>query len=291
MLLVPHDVSRLAPPLPQADARNVGRGHVELTRINDRTVVTRLAAGSPLKLLCPKSHSDAAWVFASTYGGGLVGGDLVRIDVDAAEHTRCLLSTQASTKVYKTLGPVSRQELFVRARSNAVIVSAPDPIVCYAGAKFEQRNRFEIAPDSAVVMIDWFTSGRRARGERWAFDRFVSHTEIIVDDRCLFRDSLVLDPADGDIAGPMRMGACDVLATIVVVGSPVRLQADWLLGEVAKHPASRKGDPLLFSASPIEGGAVLRVAAGETEALGRWIRDRLSFVADLLGQDPWSRKW
>ena len=61
---------------------------------------------------------------------------------------------------------------------------------------------------------------------------------------------------------------------------------------VESRPVSR--DPLSFAASPLPGGApgaVLRVAGPDAEHVGRWLRERLTFVPELLGDDPWARKW
>lgn len=275
-------------PAPESVQNYSGRGHVQVERINGRSVVTRLSATSPLKLLNPRTNSDCAWIFTSTYGGGLLGGDSIRMEVDVAAGARCLLSTQASTKIYRTTGKPSRQELFVSVDDGAIVVSAPDPIVCFAHSKYQQRQRFILSPESGLVMIDWFTSGRLAREERWAFDRFDSRTDVFIDDRCIFRDAVRLDPADGALDGPMRMGMVNCYATIVVAGKPVKQQAEELIRFVASQPAP--GQTLLFSVSRISEGVVLRVAGRQTETVSHWIRERLGFVANLVGQDPWARK-
>ena len=90
-----------SPALAHRDGRP-GFGRIELTRVGGRTVVTRSRANSPLKLLAPRSgaRGRAAWVFSSTYGGGLVAGDDVRVELRAGDGTAALLGTQASTKVY-----------------------------------------------------------------------------------------------------------------------------------------------------------------------------------------------
>jgi urease accessory protein len=218
----------------------------------------------------------------------LVSGDAIALEVDAGPGTRCLLSTQASTKVYRSAGPACGQQLNVSAAADAVVVSAPDPVVCFADAAFDQRQRFELAADAGLILVDWLTSGRKARGERWAFQRYSSDTEVSVEHRCVFRDTVLLDRVDGPIAAEMRMGRVDCFATVVVVGPPGAGGADRLLRHVAALPA--RGEPVC-SASPIAGGAVARVAGRDVEAVGNWIRDRLAGLASLLGQDLWRRKW
>ena len=58
-----------------------GRGRVEIVRRGERSVVTRAVATSPLRLLTPRNHGRGAWVYTATYGGGLVDGDAIQLDI------------------------------------------------------------------------------------------------------------------------------------------------------------------------------------------------------------------
>jgi urease accessory protein len=274
-----------------AQERSDGRGHVEVAAVRGRTVVTRSSASSPLKFLTPHTRGmSSAWIVTSTYGGGLLGGDAISLNLVAGPGTRCVLGTQASTKVYRSGGgATSRQALHAVIDTGAVLISAPDPIVCYAGSRYEQSQRFDLARGAGLVMIDSLTSGRRARGERWAFERYQSRTEVNFDDRCVFRDAVALDPCDGPIESAARMGLCECFASVIVAGEPLREQAAAILDFVNGQPISRNLR-LMFSASAFEQGVVLRVGGRETETVGAWIRDRLRFVTELVGHDPWSRK-
>lgn len=198
--------------------------------------------------MTPKSPGANAWIFTSTYGGGLVDGDAIELNLHAGPNTRCLLTTQASTKVYISADLGCRQNLHVRADAGAVVVSVPDPIACFAGAVFEQRQRFDLAGDASLLMLDWFTSGRKARGERWAFEKFQSCTEIYLDGQLVLRDAILLDPGDGPLAGPMRMGTIDCFATVVMAGQAFKSLADTLARDIAGRPARGEGS-MMFSAA------------------------------------------
>jgi hypothetical protein len=63
-----------------------------------------------------------------------------------------------------------------------------------------------------------------------------------------------------------------------------------MLAEVEKLPVTRRAE-LIVSASPIRQGAMIRVAGESGEEVGREVRRRLGFCADLLGDNPWARKW
>jgi urease accessory protein len=182
------------------------------------------------------------------------------------------------------------QQLSATVGEEAILLCLPDPIVCFAGSNYSQHQRFDLADGASLVMLDWLTSGRRARGERWAFDRYESHCEIWMDHRCTFRDAVVLDPNDGALAATQRMGPCDCFATVVLIGPALSPQSDQLMQFVHAQPVHRDA-PLIFSASPVAGGVVCRVAGATTELVAQWVRQRIAFVRDLLGQDPWLRKW
>jgi urease accessory protein len=262
---------------------------VRIELINHRSVVTSVLSNSPLKLLAPRNRNRSAWIFTSTYGGGLLGGDSTSLDVDAAAGTRCLLSTQASTKIYKSNGAPSRQRLTVRAGAGAICLSAPDPVVCFEHASYEQSQQFELDPEASLLMIDSLTSGRRARGERWAFSRYESHTRIRRGSTTVFDETILLDAADGPLHDAVRMGHCDCFATLLMTGPALEAHAQAWLDQISQSPICADG--IVFSASPMPGGAIVRVAGDETEAVLKWIRARLGFIADLIGEDPWARKW
>ena len=269
-----------------------GSGTVELRKVCGRTVVTRARANSPLKLLNPRSTDSSAWVVASTFGGGLLAGDQVSLTVDVGDGCTCLLGTQSATKVYRSPnGASARQTLDVSVRDGATCVIAPYPVTCFANARFVQRQKIELASTSSLVLIERLTSGRHGSGERWAFDCYDSRTDIFVDGRHVFRDSLLLSEEDGSIDSQHRTGGFDCLAYAVILGSAFDEPTKQAVCQIERQPVPNDpGIPLIFAASPLEaGGAILRVAGTGSEIVGRWFLDHLRFVDKALGSDRWSR--
>ncbi len=271
-----------------AEGTSAGTGHLRVAKHGRRSVVCRAFACSPLRLLTPANHGAAAWIYASSYGGGLVGGDAIRLSVEVGQGAAAFISTQSSTKAYRSdLGATT--SVHARVGDGALLVLAPDPIVCFAGSSCRQSQHIDIAGAGALVLVDCLSSGRRAAGERWAFDRYSSRTTVRVDGRLIFYDGLSLDSTDGDIAG--RMGRFDVVATVLVVGPSVSAAADAILGDVQALPVVRRSE-VLTAAAPVAGhGIVLRLAGVSVEQVTAMVRKHLAFVPSLLGDDPWSRKW
>ncbi len=276
---------------PWGNASAEATGELGVDLVAGQSTVTSLRATSPLRLLVPRARGPSVWAYMSNLGGGLVAGDQTRLEVRAGAGTVCYLGTQGSTKIYRcTEGRTCRQQLRATLATGARLILAPDPVTCFAAARFEQCQRFELAPAAGLVLVDWFTAGRQARGERWAFDGYDSRNEIWLDGTPVLRDALHLDPAAGPLTDPYRCGRFDCFAVLVLVGEPVRAAAAQLLARVAAKPAAPHGD-LVLAASPLAAGALLRVAGRHTEAVARLVRDQLEFVCAWLQDDPWARKW
>lgn len=269
--------------------RAAGAGELHVTRSGGASVVTRACAASPLKLLTPANHGDAAWIFTSTYGGGLVEGDAIALDVHVGDGASALISTQASTKIYRSTRIGARSTLTARVDAGALLVLLPDPVVCFADSRYAQMQTFDLHRDAALVCLDWMTSGRRARGERWAFDDYRARFDIRVDGRRICYDAVALAAGDGDLGE--RFGRFDVFATLAIVGDRFALDCARIVDAIAHAPIERRADPLI-AAAPIGGtGALVRVAGRSVEDVGRVIRETLGFLPAALGDDPWTRKW
>ena len=281
----------LADPTTNATTAAASGASLHIVRHAGRSVVTRALAHSPLRLLTPANHGDAAWIFLSTYGGGFVGGDDVTVQVRVGEGATALLQTQASTKVYRS-PKGARSAVHATLASAARLLVLPDPTVCFAGAAFEQTQTFEVAGDATLVVMEWVTAGRRAAGERWAFDRYVSRLTIRRSETLLLADAIELDRRDGPLLE--RMARFECLCSIVLVGPDVERAAASALERIGALDLQVRGN-LLTSGAPLgvpaRAGCVIRLAGVSVEEVARAARGYLDFVPGLLGDDPWARKW
>jgi urease accessory protein len=215
-------------------ASTPGVGRLIVTRSGGRSLVHGAYATSPLRLLTPGNHGRAAWIFTSSYGGGLVDGDRIRLDVEVGEGAGAFLSTQASTKVYRSpRGTESTMAASVAAEGLLVVV--PDPVVCFSRARYRQEQRFDLAESATLVAVDWLSSGRRAFGERWMFDEYEARLVVRKAGRLLVHDAMALRARDGGLAE--RLGRFEVLAVVTVVGATLR-------GEIATITSTIDARPL-----------------------------------------------
>ncbi len=268
-------------------AGRAGQARLAFERVGPRTVVRTALAHSPLRLLTPRNHGHAAWVYTSSLGGGLVDGDALSVDLEVVGGASALLSSQGSTRVYRS--PRGCQNtLSARVGEGALLALVPDPTTCFTGARYTQRQDIQLAPGASLVLMDLVTAGRSAVGERWAFTHFSSTLRVQLGAQALLDERWLLDPAQGTL--PARLGRFEALGTVLLVG-PVLAEARRTHAEhVGGLPVTPRAD-LVCSASPLGPDAlVLRAAATSAELLLRTARSWLSFLAALLGDDPWARR-
>ena len=202
--------------------------------------MSRAFATSPLRLLTPRNHGHAAWIFTSSHGGGLVDGDDIALQASVGAGATAFLSTQSATKVYRSPRG-TRAALDADIGDNALLVVAPDAVICFAGSRYRQTQRVNLGAGSGLVLLDWVTSGRRESGERWAFDEYVSRTVVHLEGRLVVHDALALRASDGRMDA--RFGPFDVLAAAVLVGRGLAEEVERLDARVRAEPVKRRRRP------------------------------------------------
>ena len=261
---------------------------IRFGRCRANTILEQSFATNPLKLFTTRGVTSACWVYAATYGGGIVGGDAIRLNVDAAAGTRAVLATQASTKVYRSLRP-SNQDITATVEDEALLVVLPDPVVCFADADFSQHQRYDLHRRGNLVLVDWITSGRHASGERWAFHHYSSRIDIRRNGRRILYDTLLLDEDDGPVGE--RLGGFDVCLTAVVTGPLLADAAASMVHDFSEAGIEPRSNLVAAAWMLPDGGALLRLNGASVEQVGAGLRRHLSFLTDLLGEDPFGRKW
>jgi urease accessory protein len=266
-----------------------GHGLLTFEHQAGKTVVTQMTAHAPLKWLHPRNHGQAAWVFSSSFGGGLVDRDHLHFQVNLGPSAIALLGTQASTKVYPAIQPGgegSSQRFAVQVGDAAWLIALPDPITCYRNAIFRQNTTISLEPQASLLWLESWTSGRIARQESWEFELLSAQTSIDINHQPWVREHLLLSETHGNISERFRK--FHAWATLFIVGpSTIALQNE--LANAARWP--KQPYELLWNYSPISGGGVLRIAGHRNEDLQSCLRSLLRNLPEMIGDDPWARKW
>ncbi|KAJ7103655.1 UreD urease accessory protein-domain-containing protein [Mycena belliarum] len=290
-------------------ATTPGRGRISLALHGTDAVFEELSSAYPLKLLSPRIHRPGlAVAYIISYGGGLVSGDSVALAVAVGSGAILVLLSQGSTKVFKfrpgqraasthSSGPLltTTQRMDFEVSSGATLLLLPDPVTCFRSAAYNQIQTFRLARDASLVLLDWVTSGRKSRGEDWAFSRYYSVNEVLVEGRRIARDVMLLE---NDDAGPTglpprtlanKLEPYSCYATLILYGPKLQGVIRALVQEYGRISVFKTGQPagLLWSLSGFgDGGVVVRVAGSESEGVRRWVGG-LRGLEEIVGTDVW----
>jgi urease accessory protein len=288
----------------------------------DKPALRNLSYQYPLKLVAPDPlpppSSDSTvdsprlvhTVFLLTYGGGIVAGDSINLDICLNSRTRLILLTQGSTKIFKTADPavVSYQFMTVHLDHDAALIYLPDPVQPFAHTAFSQSQTYHLKNEQgSLCACDWVTSGRSARGENWDIHEYKSRNEVWTSDetgkkRLLVRDNMILDKhGRTDMALSSRMDGYSVFGTLIIRGPVFSSLAQFFLSEFEALPRiggrnwgdtvqadltkteqrrydrqqREKADGLIWSAAKVRGFVLVKFASREVEGSRNWLRDMI----------------
>ncbi|KAL3827711.1 hypothetical protein ACJIZ3_016513 [Penstemon smallii] len=286
------------------------RGKLVVERVGGKSTLTRCFSIYPFKFIVPKkvgpSQTDAVWIYTITYGGGIVSGDSIAFDITVGDGCTAVLTTQSSTKVYKSVGSkCSEQILEASIGKDGLLVVIPDPVTCFSTARYSQTQIFRVVPDqSSLIIVDWVTSGRHERGEKWAFSLYKSTNRILLqgNNDPMFLDTILLEQGTHCSISD-RMQDYQAIAMIVILGPKLKFIQNQIQDDVKKLMSqqqqlrapsigSKKSErpDFLASCSPFgpQGiGVVVRIASMTTESIYKFLQHELASMEPLLGVSPY----
>lgn len=149
----------------------------------------------PLKIILP-TYAGAGcckWVYVLNYGGGLVEGDVFKIEIIVKEKCCVLWTTQSFTKVYSCdYNGTCTQMLVGTVHPESLLCILPDPVVCFKSSQYKQHQEINLKHNSNLVLLDWLTSGRQARGEHWDFKRYESTITLKMNGNIILKEAVCM---------------------------------------------------------------------------------------------------
>jgi urease accessory protein len=295
----------------------------------DTPVLQTVSYQYPLKLVAPDPlpppidapETDAPrlihTIFLLTYGGGIVAGDTIDLEVHLADRARLILLTQGSTKIFKTDDPqvISRQHMNVYLKKNSALVYLPDPVQPFAQSAFSQSQIYHLENQQGNMCVcDWVTSGRSARGENWDIYEYKSRNEVWTTAetgkrRLLLRDNLILGKnGRTDMPLSSRMDGFSVFGTLIIHGPLFSSLAKFFLDEFEALPrigGRNWGDTtlpepslqeqrrserlqrekiggLIWSAANVRGFVLVKFGSSEVEGARNWLSDMIREERSLM---------
>ena len=152
---------------------------LDYTRESQRSVARYLHQG-PLRILqslYPEGDQICHNVLVHP-PGGLVGGDILDIQITVAEGAHGLISTPSATRFYKSGGQAALQQVVATLDPGARLEWLPLEAIAYNDCEATNRAVFNLAPSAELITWDVTALGLPSSNMAFTQGHFQQHIEI-----------------------------------------------------------------------------------------------------------------
>ncbi len=212
-----------------------------------RTALVHRRQRGPLAVQRPfYPEGEACHLYLLHPPGGVVGGDTLNIQAEAASGSHALVTTPGATKFYLSAGDMAYQTQSLRIQDNASLEWLPQENIFFPGAISQLKTRIELAEGARFIGWETQCLGRPVIGESFDSGLADFQLQIARDGQPLLLDRLTLTPERLNGAAGLR--GLPVSATLVATPAS---QADLeqvreLIADAPSTGATLLGDLLVL---------------------------------------------
>ena len=223
-----------------------------------------LYQNDPVRVLFPVSpRGDISCAVFVITSGGLVGGDIIELEVKASNGAFLQMTAQAAEKIYRSTGATCQIDVNLIAKNNAWLEWLPQETIVFDGARLHRKTRANVEKGSRLLAGELLVLGRGAMGEIVQNGLIRDDWEIFCDDRLIWADALGLDNDIMNVVKhPAGLASAKALGTIVFVADDA---VDYL--ETARKLLITKYSDVRSGATLVGGLLVVRFLAADPYSL------------------------
>ena len=208
--------------------RSDGACALTLGPLNGRTRIVDLYQSSPCRALMPLVDDDE--IFSAvmvTTSGGLAGGDKIRVRVIAEPGARAVVTSQASEKIYRSLGEETRVSLTLTAAADTWLEWIPQGAILFDNSRLVRRNLIDADANARVLAGEIVVFGRTASGETFHNGMFHDAWQVRIGGKLIWADAVRLNhDIEGVLAHPAGFGGAVAMATVLFVAPDASIRID-----------------------------------------------------------------
>jgi urease accessory protein len=130
-----------------------------------------------------KAASGELLAHVHNVSGGILDTDSLDWRIDVAQGAQAQVTSTGATRVYRSRTPLSiaSQRAALTVGENAYLEYLPDQLIPFAGSRFDQSMRVDLARGASLILWDKVAPGREASGELFRYESLASAFELMVE--------------------------------------------------------------------------------------------------------------
>jgi urease accessory protein len=209
----------------EGDVARAGRWPAQLALRFERerrgTVLVRRSHRGPLrvlKALYPEGPEVCQAIIVHP-PGGIAGGDVLDIAVEAGPAAQVQVTTPGAAKWYRSEGAYAESKLRIRASPGSVVEWLPQEAIVFDRALASVATRIDLEGDAVFMGWDIVSLGRGAAGERFTEGRLRQTFEVLRDARLVWCERALIDGGSPALQSGAVLGAAPVFGAMFVAAA------------------------------------------------------------------------
>ncbi len=212
---------------------------IETAVVRGRSRLISCCSVAPLRILETAGGEDGTVrAVLASYGGGLLQGDHLDLEILCRAGSRLHLTTQSNTQIYENNGgPPARQSLRGVLDEGAAAHVLPLSNVMHRNSRFIQDQDWEVAAGASLVLADLFQAGRVENAESFRFHSYESRCILRRNGRPFLEEAFRFEPDRHDPFSAACFGPFRAMLSLYLVGPGAALPRQRL----ERYQQDRKG--------------------------------------------------
>ncbi len=130
-----------------------------------------------------ESPSGELLAHVHNVSGGILDTDSLDCRIDVAPGAQAQVTSTGATRVYRsrTTERIASQRAALTVGENGYLEYLPDQLIPFAGSRFDQSMRVELASGASLILWDRIAPGREASGELFRYESLASAFELVAE--------------------------------------------------------------------------------------------------------------
>jgi urease accessory protein len=168
---------------------------------------TRVHEDGSLRVRFPNAGADALEAVIVNTGGGMTGGDRLKVEIVLGEGASLIAGTAAAEKIYRSTGPDAEMNVRLNVGAGAKLSWLPQETILFDRARLSRRIDVDLAESATLLMAEAVVFGRSAMGEAMREGFFADRWRLRRGGRLIYADGARLDGAIADKLGQAAVTA------------------------------------------------------------------------------------
>jgi len=193
------------------------RLELEYKHSGQKTVLSHRLHKGPLVIQKPfYPEHDVCHSYLIHPPGGIVGGDILELDVVMHPASHALITMPAATKFYRSKNSQARLSQTIKIKNMAVLEWLPQETIFYNGCNASIHTEFDLEEDAHLICWEINCYGRPAGNEYFNNGFIQQKISVKRNGIPLYIDRNIIDSDSDILAAPWGLNRFPVMATMLV---------------------------------------------------------------------------